>query len=116
MSHLVRQRSLSRRLAAVATFVTLLLIIVAGASAADGAGARIYWSNEFGAIRFADVGGSGATTLFGDGGGPCGVVLDPAAGKVYWANWFSGEIRAANLDASGTPSTLFSDAGNVCGV
>jgi hypothetical protein len=56
--------------------------------------------------------------LFGsEGGRPCGVALDPAAGKVYWANFSSGQIRAANLDASGTASNLFTDAGDrVCGV
>ncbi len=90
-------------------------LLPAGAGAADGAGARIYWSNESGAVRFASVDGSGGTTLFGVEGGPCGVALDPAAGKVYWTNFFSGEIRTANLDASGTASTLFTDAG-VCGV
>jgi 6-phosphogluconolactonase (cycloisomerase 2 family) len=110
----------------VATLTALVFVaavtalLPAGAGAADGAGARIYWSNESGAIRFADVGGSAGTTLFGGEGGvdagPCGVALDPAAGKVYWTNFFPGQIRAANLDGSGTASTLFTDAGSVCGV
>jgi DNA-binding beta-propeller fold protein YncE len=53
----------------------------------------------------------------GERGGPCGVALDPAAGKVYWTNFFSGEIRVANLDASGTASSLFTEASeHVCGV
>ena len=34
---------------------------------------------------------------------PCGIALDPAAGKIYWANWDTGEIRVANLDGTGTP-------------
>ena len=108
-----------------AATVTALLFVAAvtallpaGAGAADGAGTRIYWGNEFAdAIRFANVDGSGRATLFGgEGGGPCGVALDPAAGKVYWTNFHSGEIRAANLDGSGTASSLFTDAGSVCGV
>jgi DNA-binding beta-propeller fold protein YncE len=101
-----------------AATVTALLFVAAvtallpaGAGAADGSGARIYWSNESGAVRFANVDGSGGTTLFGVEGGPCGVALDPAAGKVYWTNFPSGEIRAANLNGSGTASTLFTDAG-----
>jgi DNA-binding beta-propeller fold protein YncE len=108
----------------VATLTALVFVaavtalLPAGAGAADGAGARIYWSNESGAIRFANVDGSGAATLFGGeaSGAPCGVALDPAAGKVYWTNFTSGEIRAADLDGSGTASTLFNDSGSVCGV
>jgi hypothetical protein len=108
-----------------AATVTALLFVAAvtallpaGAGAADGAGARIYWGNEDAdAIRFANIDGSGRATLFGgEGGGPCGVALDPAAGKVYWTNFHSGEIRAANLDGSGTASSLFTDAGSVCGI
>jgi len=34
--------------------------------------------------------GSGtASTLFSDEG-PCGVAIDPAAGRIYWANFYSG--------------------------
>ena len=32
---------------------------------------------------------------------PCGIALNPAAGKIYWANWDTGEIRVANLDGTG---------------
>ena len=108
-----------------AATVTALLFIAAvtallpaGAGAANGTGARIYWGNEDAdAIRFANVDGSGRATLFGgEGGGPCAVALHPAAGKVYWTNFHSGEIRAANLDGSGTASSLFTDAGSVCGI
>ena len=42
--------------------------------------------------------------------------LNPAAGKIYWANWNSGEIRVANLDGTGSASTLFAEPGNLCGV
>ena len=35
------------------------------------------------------------------------MAIDPAAGKIYWANFFSDGIRVANLDGSGTVSTLF---------
>src|SRR5262245_22618754 len=98
-------------------FVAAVTTLVPGAAVgADGAGARIYWSNESGAIRFADIGGSGKTDLFAGEGGPCGVALDPAAGKVYWTNFFSGAIRVGNLDGSGTASNLLTDAGSVCGV
>jgi DNA-binding beta-propeller fold protein YncE len=112
------RRGVAATLTALVFVAAVTALLPAGAGAVAGAGARIYWSNESGAIRFADVDGSGGgTTLFGgEGGSPCGVALDPAAGEVYWTNFFSGEIRAANLDGSGTASTLFTDTGLVCGV
>ena len=99
--------------------VLVALLLPASASAADS----IYWSNEDGSnsIRYGplsgDNGGSTpAQTLFNDGGRPCGVALNPAAGKAYWANWDSGEIRVGNLDGTGA-NTLFDDGFvNVCGV
>jgi DNA-binding beta-propeller fold protein YncE len=125
-------KGLERRLAArtrrgvyAVTLMTLVFVaavialLPAGAGAADGAGGRIYWANESGTIRFANVDGSGSATLFGGERAPCGVALDPAAGKVYWANYNSGdagEIRSANLDGSGTATTLFADTGSLCGV
>ncbi|TMM13089.1 MAG: hypothetical protein E6G00_02280 [Actinobacteria bacterium] len=39
--------------------------------------------------------------------GPEGVAIDPAAGKIYWANDVSGKIRVGNLNGSGTPADLF---------
>ena len=99
--------------------VLVALLLPASASAADS----IYWSNEDGSnsIRYGplsgDNGGSTpAQTLFNDGGRPCGVALNPAAGKAYWANWDSGEIRVGNLDGT-SANTLFDDGFvNVCGV
>ena len=100
--------------------VLVALLLPASASAADS----IYWSREDGSnsIRFGplsgDNGGSTpAQTLFDDGGAPCGIAANPAAGKIYWANWSTGEIRVANLDGTlGSASTLFAEPGNVCGV
>jgi DNA-binding beta-propeller fold protein YncE len=45
------------------------------------------------------------------------VAIDPAAGKIYWANFYSNGIRVANLDGTGSASTLF-DGGEtrLCGV
>ena len=99
--------------------VLVALLLPASASAVDS----IYWSNEDGSnsIRYGplsgDNGGSTpAQTLFNDGGRPCGVALNPAAGKAYWANWDSGEIRVGDLDGTGA-NTLFDDGiVNVCGV
>jgi len=99
--------------------VTLMALVfltaVIALLATTGAGAGIYWGTESGAVRFANVDGSGSTTLFAGEGAPCGVALDPAAGKIYWTNFNSGDVRAANLDGSGTASTLFAD-GRLCGI
>ena len=95
-----------------ALFAVVLALLPATASAADS----IYWGNECaGTIR------SGTWTArapprpcSSSEGGPCGVAIDPAAGKIYWANFNSGKIRVANLDGSGTASTLFDDGRATC--
>ena len=104
---------------AAAGVMALGVLLPATASADDS----IYWSREDGSnsIRYGPLTGSngGATpaeTLFDDGGAPCGIALNPAAGKIYWANWNTGEIRVANLDGTGSASTLFAEPGNLCGV
>ena len=103
-------------LTALVVVAALAALLPVGAGAAGGAGDKIYWGDEDGLIRAADSGVAGASTLFGGEGGPCGVAVDPAGGKLYWANFFSGEIRAANLDGSGSPSTLVPDGGSPCGI
>jgi hypothetical protein len=39
----------------------------------------------------------------------CGVALDRAAGKIYWANYTANSIRVANLDGTGVAATLFAE-------
>ncbi len=39
---------------------------------------------------------------------PGALAVDPGAGKIYWANFYSGTVRVGSLDGSGTASTLFS--------
>ena len=50
------------------------------------------------------------------GSAPSGVAVDPANNKIYWTNQFSDEVRAGNLDGSGTAQTLFSGEDNPIGV
>ena len=105
---------------AAAGVMALGAFLPAIASADDS----IYWSREQGtdSIRHGlltgDNGGSTpAQTLFDDGGRPCGIAADPAAGKIYWATWDTGEIRVANVAGIGSASTLFTAPGNnLCGV
>jgi uncharacterized protein (DUF2147 family) len=90
-------------------------LLPATASAADS----IYWSREQGSESVRQgllTGANGAQTVFNDGS-PCGIAANPAAGKIYWANWNEGQIRVANLDGTGTASTLFAaPGGRLCGV
>lgn len=70
-----------------------------GARASDS----LYWSSytSSGAIRFGDLAGTGAQDLFTGENSPEGVAIDPAAGKIYWADTTAGTIRVANLDGTG---------------
>ena len=102
-----------RRAGLLAVLVGLLL--PASASAADS----IYWSREDfpESIRVGNLDGTGdPSTLFEDGGAPCGVALDSAAGKIYWANFGGGQIQVANLDGSGPVTPLITGQDNPCGV
>jgi hypothetical protein len=92
-------------IAAVA--VLFCLASAAPATAAD----RVYWADYGGDGLFAanlDAPWAGQFTLTDPGivdlAKPAGVALDPAAGRIYWANWMpspGGSISWANLDGSG---------------
>jgi uncharacterized protein (DUF2147 family) len=104
-----------RRLTLVAVLAALLL--PATASAADS----IYWGNEFNAVRVGNLDGTGAQDVVA--GKPCGVAIDAAAGKIYWANWDQGKIQRADLDVTDADNdgpdvqTLFDAPDNhLCGV
>jgi DNA-binding beta-propeller fold protein YncE len=88
--------------------------------AIDSAAGKIYWAdtgagagtgtaNGAGAIRVANLDGTGARDLFTGESQPSGVAIDPAAGLIYWADAVrgAGTIRVGNLDGSGAARTLF---------
>jgi phytoene dehydrogenase-like protein len=52
----------------------------------ETAAIRIYWGNEGSAVRVGNLDGSSAANLF-TGETPCGLAIDSASGKIYWANW-----------------------------
>ncbi len=95
----------------MAAVAAVAFLLPATASAADS----IYWGNESGAVRVGPLDGSlPAQTLAG--GTPCGVAIDPAAGKIYWANWSSGEIMRADLDGGQNAEPVYTGQNNPCGV
>jgi DNA-binding beta-propeller fold protein YncE len=88
--------------------------------AIDAATGKIYWAdtgtgagtgtaNGTGAIRVANLDGTGAHDLFTGESQPAGVAIDPAAGLIYWADAVrgAGTIRVGNLDGSAAARTLF---------
>ncbi len=63
----------------------------------------LYWTNKGGggAVRYMGLNpATGPDDLVGGQGdnGPCGMALDPAAGKAYWAHFADDKIRRADLD------------------
>jgi hypothetical protein len=79
--------------------------------ALDPARGRIYWANggravagEPGSIWSASLDGSGSAPLptgAATVANPAGIALDPAAGRIYWANSGGDKISFAKLDGSG---------------
>src|SRR5215211_1808083 len=89
----------------VCVVASLLAALPASARAADA----VYWANFFGnEISFAsldDTGGGDLTTTGATVDGPLGVAVDPAAGRIYWANSspeiLPGKISSTSLDGAG---------------
>jgi hypothetical protein len=79
--------------------------------ALDGPGEKIYWTDYTYAnprIRRADLDGSDAEDLFAASSG-CdltGIVLDVAAGHLYWAERMDQQIWRGNLDGGGATLIL----------
>jgi len=101
-----RRRPVSGRVACIALIAVSAWALVAasGALAADS----IYWANESSPISHANLDGSGGAEL--SISGPAaeeleGIAIDPAAGKIYWANWNKDVIASASL-AGGAATEL----------
>lgn len=93
----------------------LIALMTAGSVWTDNS---IYWSNEGpGVIRVGNLDGSGsASNAFIGEAGPCGIALDPVAGKIYWTTFNGEQVKRANLDGS-DPEVLFTITGDsLCGV
>lgn len=83
----------------------------------DAATGKVYWANYPSVfvtscssgpggnqIKFANLNGSGVRVLKTTGAtvdGPDGVAVDPAHGRIYWANELANKISYANLNGTG---------------
>ena len=111
------RRGLGRRRVHVCSVVVGCLMAVAWLAPAALASDSIYWSSyqANGAIRLGGLDGTGAGNLFAPESSPEGIAIDPAAGKIYWADTTSGAIRVANLDGSGAKN-LYTNETQASGV
>ena len=86
------------------------------APAAFGADS-LYWSAGNSAIRAGPLDGSApASDLFPGQSAPFGVAIDPATGKLYWADYTAGAIRVANLNGAGSPQNLYTGENSPQGI
>src|SRR5436190_1507086 len=110
MSRRMRWTGAYWRLAVVATAA---LVICAWTAAAASAANTIFWTTPYEAnqIYYGNLDGSSSPASTVKTGGatvdaPWGVAPDPAAGKIYWANFTAGgggtKISWAKLDGSGS--------------
>jgi DNA-binding beta-propeller fold protein YncE len=96
----------ARRAARIAAILAPLALLLCAASEARATG-RVYWTSYGSAsIGFANLDGSGGANLSTGGVGiafPTGIALDPAAGRVYWANRSNSgaAIKFADLGGGG---------------
>ncbi len=101
-----KRRPVSGRLACIALIAASAWALTATSErlAADS----IYWANEYSPISHANLDGSGGADL--SISGPAaeeleGIAIDPAVGKIYWANWNKDVIASASL-AGGAATEL----------
>jgi hypothetical protein len=105
--------SVTRRVALLALLASALLF-PAAALGADS----VYWTNGIGGkISLARLDGSGGENLStgtATVSSPIGTAIDPAAGRIYWANRNrGGSILFANVDGSGGGGALNTGTANV---
>jgi DNA-binding beta-propeller fold protein YncE len=86
----------------------LAMTIWASFASAAQAADRVYFVNG-NTISLANADGSGGGDLDPSGAsvsGPYGVAIDPAAGRIYWANTAVDSISSARLDGTGGGANL----------
>jgi hypothetical protein len=87
--------------AILATVASMALAFVAAPSLAAAAGS-VYWSdnNQINRAALSGAGGAVLPVAGGTLGGPAGIAIDSATGRIYWVNYLGG-VSYANLDGSG---------------
>jgi DNA-binding beta-propeller fold protein YncE len=99
-----------------------ILLVAVGAGSAS-AKDRVYWVNRAvsgtPSISYTSLDGSGGGHDIAVTGatlsGPFGLALDPAHGRIYWANVVGNKISYANLDGSGGGHDLNTTGTTVAG-
>lgn len=66
--------------------------------ALDLTNGKVYWSNLNGTIRRVNLDGTSLETIVSDLSDPSGIDIDPAGGKIYWADFGTDRIQRADLD------------------
>jgi len=90
-------------LAVAGLVAALCLVVVSGASGAE----RLYWTNYMSSntISYANADGSGDGGELNTTGAavaqPEGIAIDPATGRIFWANAAGDSISYADLDGGG---------------
>lgn len=74
----------------------------------DLVGAKVYWTEDHGSIRRADLDGSGVEDLADDAGAQ-EIAIDGQGGMMYWVS--ADRIQRANLDGSGIETLVTGESG-----
>ena len=108
-----RQNSITRAKMDGSDPETLLIGVLLHNPVFSADGSQMYGIGNDGVIRRANIDGSGLTELLAPGANPKNLLIDPAAGKLYWLD--NTSVRRANLDGS-VPETLVGSQTNPGGL
>lgn len=102
--------------------IAAALLLTLGFEVTAHAGDKIYWATFNEGIRVGNLDGSGTAQFIGPNYANEGqisgevIAIDPAANKIYWANWGQNAIRVGNLDGTGMPESLYTGEEGVQGL
>lgn len=74
--------------------------------AVDVSGGKLYFSTRGSSLYVARLDGSDVTELLTAQTSVHGLAIDPAGGRIYWADWLGQAIRRADLADGGNPTDV----------
>jgi hypothetical protein len=87
----------------------LLGVLAAAAIPVTASADNVYWSgSSSSAIRYGNLGGGTAASVFAGEQAPAEVAISPGSDTVYWADTVAGTIRAGSLE-TGVVQTLYTE-------